>query len=279
MPLKFNLNSFFLQFLLFSFLIIVLIFFLFPLYYLIVNASLPNELQDNPNLTLKIGSNLLENFKNSINDNFWIGITTSIFVIMLINFFRILLYSLASFGLWMAKKRLKLTFISLFVAISFIPEISTYIPLARILNSNQLVTNSPVFALTVNQIFSFFNFFYLYKSINKIDKKQLLLARIDNLSLFLKIKLIIFPKIKISYYLLIIFTTIQAWNDFLWPNYIFSNRSYQTISTWFQYSGQSSLGFLQNIQAAGSLFTIIVPLFSYIIFSKFINNATANNIK
>ncbi|MEG7280104.1 hypothetical protein V6B68_01400 [Mesomycoplasma ovipneumoniae str. Black Butte] len=178
MSLKFNLNSFFLQFLLFSFLIIVLIFFLFPLYYLIVNASLPNELQDNPNLTLKIGSNLLENFKNSINDNFWIGITTSILVIMLINFFRILLYSLASFGLWMAKKRLKLTFISLFVAISFIPEISTYIPLARILNSNQLVTNSPVFALTVNQIFSFLTFFTFIKVLTKLIKSNFYLQEL-----------------------------------------------------------------------------------------------------
>lgn len=279
MQLKINFKSILVQlFLLFCF-IFLLIVFLFPLYYLILNASLPNELQDNPNLSLKLDGYLWTNFQNSINENFWTGVKTSIFVILLINLVRISLYSLASFGLWMATKRVKLVFIALFVGISFIPEISIYIPLSRILNANRLITNAPIFSLVTNQIFSFFNFFYLYKSINKIDKKQFFLAKIDKLSIFAKIRLIIFPKVKISYYLLIIFTTIQAWNDFLWPNYIFTNRSYQTISTWFQYSGQTSLGFLQNIQAVGSLFAISVPLFFYLIFAKFINNATANNLK
>ncbi|AJR12179.1 Uncharacterised protein [Mesomycoplasma dispar] len=279
MQLKINFKSILVQlFLLFCF-IFLLIVFLFPLYYLILNASLPNELQDNPNLSLKLDGYLWTNFQNSINENFWTGLKTSIFVILLINLVRISLYSLASFGLWMATKRVKLVFIALFVGISFIPEISIYIPLSRILNANRLITNAPIFSLVTNQIFSFFNFFYLYKSINKIDKKQFFLAKIDKLSIFAKIRLIIFPKVNISYYLLIIFTTIQAWNDFLWPNYIFTNRSYQTISTWFQYSGQTSLGFLQNIQAVGSLFAISVPLFFYLIFAKFINNATANNLK
>lgn len=279
MHLKINFKNSFIQLFLMFLLIFLLMIFLFPLYYLILNASLPDELQDNPNLSLKLDSYLWTNFQNSINENFWKALKTSIFVILLINFIRILLYSLASFGLWMANKKIKLVFISLFIVISFIPEISIYIPLSKILNVNYLVTNAPVFSLITNQFFSFFNFFYLYRSIKKIEKKQFFLAKIDKLSIFAKFKLIIFPKIKISYYLLIIFTTIQAWNDFLWPNYIFSNRSFQTVSTWFHYSGQSSLGFLQNIQAAGSLFAILAPLFFYLIFAKFINKATANNIK
>ncbi|WP_258555794.1 carbohydrate ABC transporter permease [Mesomycoplasma flocculare] len=277
--LKINLRSISLQLFLFICFIFLLFIFLFPLYYLIVNASLPDELQDNPNLTLKLDTNLWNNFKNSLNENFWVGLKTSIFTIILINFMRLFLYSLASFGLWMATKKVRLVFISLFVGISLIPEISIYIPLSQILNENHLITNAPIFSLVCNQIFSFFNLFYLYKSIKKIKKKQIFLAKIDKLSIFSKFKLIIFPKIRISYYLLIIFTTIQAWNDFLWPNYIFTNRSYQTISTWFQYSGQTSLGFLQNIQAVGSLFAISVPLFFYLIFSKFINKTTANNLK
>ncbi|MBG0731090.1 carbohydrate ABC transporter permease [Mycoplasma sp. 'Moose RK'] len=276
---KINFQSLILQFLLFLALSFVLIIVLFPLYYLILNASLPDELQDNPNSTLKISGFLWKNFLNSINENFWNGLKTSFLVILLINVIRLILYSMASLGLWIATKRVKLVFISLFVLLSFVPEISIYVPLAQILNKGRLITNFPVFSLISNQIFSFFNFFYLYKSVTSVKKRKLFLAKVDNLSIFSKIRLVIFPKVRIAYYLMIIFTTIQCWNDFLWPSYILANRSFQTISTWFQYSGQTSLGFLQNVQAAGALFAVVVPLFFYLIFSRFINNATAKNVR
>ncbi|CNR99813.1 Uncharacterised protein [Salmonella enterica subsp. enterica serovar Typhimurium str. DT104] len=58
MHLKINFKNSFIQLFLMFLLIFLLMIFLFPLYYLILNASLPDELQDNPNLSLKLDSYL-----------------------------------------------------------------------------------------------------------------------------------------------------------------------------------------------------------------------------
>ncbi|CAT05016.1 Uncharacterised protein [Mesomycoplasma conjunctivae] len=274
---KLNLNNIFSQLTLFVILSLFLVIILFPLYYLVVNASLPNSQADNPNLILLPNKYLFENFKNSINSDFYKGLVTSILAILMTNFFRIILYTLGVFGIWFASKKFKKAYLVIFVIISMIPEITTYSSLARILNANFTITKAPIFSLISNQFFSFFNFYYLYKSINLVSIEKIRLAKIDNLSVFATFQLVFLPKLKMSYYLIIIFSSIQVWNDFLWPIYIFSFRDNQTISTWFHFAGGTEFGFLQNVQAAGALFAIIVPLFVYILFSPLINKTSGKN--
>lgn len=255
----------------------VLVLFLFPLYYLIVSASLPTAKQDNPDASLKISGYFFQNFKQSIDKNFWNGLGNSLGTIILVNFFRLTLYTLGIFGIWWASKKAKIIFLSIFVIVSMIPEVTTYIGLAKLLNANNIVDKSPIFSLVINQIFSFFSFYFLYKSIETVSQDKLQLAKIDNLSTFSQFKLIFFPQLKMGYYLIIIFSSIQAWNDYLWPHFIFAFRDQATISIWFSYTGQNPQGTFQNIQAAGSLFAVLVPLTIYLIFSPFINKVNSKS--
>lgn len=275
---KFNYSSFFLQIFLWILLSCILVLVLFPLYYLIVSASLPIAKQDNPDASLKISSYFFQNFKQSINENFWNGLGNSLGTIVLVNFFRLTLYTLGIFGIWWASKKVKIIFLSIFILVSMIPEVTTYIGIAKLLNTNNIVNKSPIFSLVVNQFFSFFSFYYLYKSIKAISQDKLQLAKIDNLPTMAKFRLIFFPQLKMGYYLIIIFSSIQAWNDYLWPNFIFSFTKHDTISTWFSNTaGQNSLGTFQNIQASGALFAVLVPLTIYLIFSPFINKINSKS--
>lgn len=274
---KWNYSGILGQIFLWALLSCVLVLFLFPLYYLIVSASLPIAKQDNPDASLKISGYFFQNFKQSIDKNFWNGLGNSLGTIILVNFFRLTLYTLGIFGIWWASKKAKIIFLSIFVIVSMIPEVTTYIGLAKLLNANNIVDKSPIFSLVINQIFSFFSFYFLYKSIETVSQDKLQLAKIDNLSTFSQFKLIFFPQLKMGYYLIIIFSSIQAWNDYLWPHFIFAFRDQATISIWFSYTGQNPQGTFQNIQAAGSLFAVLVPLTIYLIFSPFINKVNSKS--
>lgn len=274
---KWNYSGILGQIFLWALLSCVLVLFLFPLYYLIVSASLPIAKQDNPDASLKISGYFFQNFKQSIDKNFWNGLGNSLGTIILVNFFRLTLYTLGIFGIWWASKKAKIIFLSIFVIVSMIPEVTTYIGLAKLLNANNIVDKSPIFSLVINQIFSFFSFYFLYKSIETVSQDKLQLAKIDNLSTFSRFKLIFFPQLKMGYYLIIIFSSIQAWNDYLWPHFIFAFRDQATISIWFSYTGQNPQGTFQNIQAAGSLFAVLVPLTIYLIFSPFINKVNSKS--
>lgn len=274
---KWNYSGILGQIFLWTLLSCVLVLFLFPLYYLIVSASLPTAKQDNPDASLKISGYFFQNFKQSIDKNFWNGLGNSLGTIILVNFFRLTLYTLGIFGIWWASKKAKIIFLSIFVIVSMIPEVTTYIGLAKLLNANNIVDKSPIFSLVINQIFSFFSFYFLYKSIETVSQDKLQLAKIDNLPTFSRFKLIFFPQLKMGYYLIIIFSSIQAWNDYLWPHFIFAFRDQATISIWFSYTGQNPQGTFQNIQAAGSLFAVLVPLTIYLIFSPFINKVNSKS--
>lgn len=274
---KWNYSGILGQIFLWALLSCVLVLFLFPLYYLIVSASLPTAKQDNPDASLKISGYFFQNFKQSIDKNFWNGFGNSLGTIILVNFFRLTLYTLGIFGIWWASKKAKIIFLSIFVIVSMIPEVTTYIGLAKLLNANNIVDKSPIFSLVINQIFSFFSFYFLYKSIETVSQDKLQLAKIDNLPTFSRFKLIFFPQLKMGYYLIIIFSSIQAWNDYLWPHFIFAFRDQATISIWFSYTGQNPQGTFQNIQAAGSLFAVLVPLTIYLIFSPFINKVNSKS--
>lgn len=274
---KWNYSGILGQIFLWALLSCVLVLFLFPLYYLIVSASLPTAKQDNPDASLKISGYFFQNFKQSIDKNFWNGLGNSLGTIILVNFFRLTLYTLGIFGIWWASKKAKIIFLSIFVIVSMIPEVTTYIGLAKLLNANNIVDKSPIFSLVINQIFSFFSFYFLYKSIETVSQDKLQLAKIDNLPTFSRFKLIFFPQLKMGYYLIIIFSSIQAWNDYLWPHFIFAFRDQATISIWFSYTGQNPQGTFQNIQAAGSLFAVLVPLTIYLIFSPFINKVNSKS--
>lgn len=274
---KINFNSIVLQIFLLIIIAFLLLIFLFPLYYLFVASSLSNSEADNQNFKLVIEKNLINNFLNSINESFYKGLLTSFLTVLSTNFFRLTLYTLGVFGLWFASKKFKNLFYLIFIVVSMIPEVVTYVGLAKLLNQNSTISNAPVFSLITNQFFSFFNFFYLYKSIKSVPIQKTRIAKIDNLNFFQIFKLVFFPKLKVAYFLIIIFSTIQVWNDFLWPIYIFANKDNQTISTWFSFTGQTENGFYQNVQAAGSLFATIVPIVIYLAFSPIINKNTSKS--
>ncbi|QJR44133.1 glycerol transporter subunit C [Mycoplasma miroungirhinis] len=256
-------------------LIIFAIIILFPLYYLLLIA-LKNDIDiDNNVITISIKKPTLSSFQNVWNKELLkaFGITVSAIFSLLI--LRIVVYSLAIAGLIKLKKKSIQNFIIYFlIAISVIPEFVLYSALKYNLNTWNL-TNKYWLSLITNGIFSFFIFSYTFKVALNVSQTKGRLALNDNLKWYEKIFYVYFSDLKLSYLLLIIFTTIQVWNDFLWPLYLFRGSSDKNISQWFLFpvpKGYTNIH--NNIIAAGSFIASVIPLSIYLVFSKWVNKST-----
>ncbi|AEC45860.1 ABC transporter permease subunit [Mesomycoplasma hyorhinis] len=258
-----------LKYALISFVIILI---LFPIYFLIVQASLNNSEALSNNVFLAPKDSLWTNIKEVMDQLFLNGFKNSMLSVLLINFLRISLYSLASFGLVKVSKFSKKVFYLLFIFVSLTPEISLYMGYKILLYKSNILESNVIFPLIINQIFSFFLLMYLYKILSSVPQNKIKLMTIDNLNMFQRFVYVYLKYLKMPYFLIIIFSSIQAWNDFLWPTYILTSSSEQTISIWFQFSGSrdASANFY-NLKAAASFIALIIPLCTYLIFSPFVN--------
>ncbi|QJB71467.1 ABC transporter permease subunit [Mycoplasma sp. 1654_15] len=256
----------------YSLITFVIILVLFPIYFLIVQASLSNSETLSTNVYLTPKDSLWTNIKEVLDDLFLNGFKNSMLSVLLINFLRLSLYTLASFGLMKLSKLSKKIFYLFFIFVSLTPEISLYMGYKILLYKSNILNNSVIFPLIINQIFSFFLFMYLYKILSSVPENKIKLMKIDNLNLLQRFFYVYLKYLKMPYFLIIIFSSIQAWNDYLWPTFILNASKEQTISTWFTFAGSKdqSANFY-NLKAAASLVAVIIPLLTYLICSPFVN--------
>ncbi|WP_033161265.1 ABC transporter permease family protein [[Mycoplasma] collis] len=256
--------------LLLFFLVLIL---LFPIYYLLIFSFLTKEeflnnkiplFKFNPNL-----SNYYEIFDGNFKNAFLLTILTALVMII----FRSIVSIAATVVLINLNFKLKQIFLFLILLISVIPEFSLYLGLKNtLLKLNLINSNFFPISLTTNSIFSYFLLKYLFKTADKVKSEKYKLMINDNLSWYDKFRLVYFNELKMAYFLIIIFSVINVWNDFLWPNFLLRGFKEQNITLWFKNLGQTSLGntFI-NIQAAGAFFSLSIPYAFYLIFSNFIN--------
>ncbi|UBX97354.1 glycerol transporter subunit C [Mycoplasmopsis synoviae] len=258
------------EFLKINFIILLCIIILFPLYYLLVLAFTKSSDIDTGFINFWFNNTSSEAFKMVLNNNFIKALAVTFASIFTLIIIRILIYSLAIAGmLKINNKKINSILIYFFIFISFVPEYVLYFQNKLNLN-NWNLSSARAFSLITNSIFSFFIFTYSFKIAYKTFQEKNKIIMVDNLKWYEKIFYVYFSELKLSYLLLIIFTTTSVWNDFLWPRFLLNNTNTLTISIWFSFP-KTQFAPLANVFAAGSVIAISIPLGIYLVFSKFIN--------
>lgn len=266
----------------YSIVIFVLLLILFPLYYLITLSltSSSEALKDNIRF-VPDGFN----YKNYdiLNSDFWSSLTYSFLFVITALTIRLVSLFLGGYGLYLTTRKIKTLFFSIFLFFSIVPEISIYLGIKGVLND--LNISDIVFSLSASSFFSFFSLSYFHNSFNQVSQKEKDIIKIDNLNKLEVFYYVYLPKLKMPIFLTVIFTTISTWNSFLWPSYILSGKTingvgFDTISLWFLRVGDipHGMGRHENLVAAGSVISIIIPLGIYLIFSKLINRQLYKSI-
>lgn len=251
---------------------------LFPLYYLIVlSLTSTNKITSGVTNLLPDGFHY-ENYQGLFNEQFGLAFLLTFLSVLILIALKLTSTLLAAFGLNKLSNRLRKGLFLFFLITSFIPEISIYLYLFSTLNQFGIINfNSLSFVLGLPMLFSFFMLMLFYNTINKEYEIKNNLMKIDRISPLQAFWSVYLPKLKVPIYLLIIFTTIEAWNSFLWPQLILSGRVYQnnapinTISTWFLKLGFVDRLDLINVRAAGAFISTLIPLSIYVIWSRIIN--------
>ncbi|AIA29227.1 glycerol ABC transporter permease [Mycoplasmopsis californica] len=242
---------------------------LFPLYYLLLYSLLPTHSFHEAKYGLVIQEWNWANFFGLFNSEFWIAVGYTFVFVGILICLRVITYSLAIAGLLKMPPTLQKIFLYFFLIISLIPEFSIYLSLQVVLNYLNIA--SSLFAVVTNAIFSFFSFTYVFNIAKHTATQKAKLILNDNLKWHQKIVFVYLPKLKLAYFLLIIFTFISVWNDYLWPSFLLRSTPKTNITIWYLNLGITSGGILLNIQAAGATISVIIPLTIYAIFSRKIN--------
>ncbi|VEU59512.1 ABC transporter permease family protein [Mesomycoplasma neurolyticum] len=252
-----------------SFLVLLL---LYPIYYLLLFSFLSKkEFQDNvlPLFSLNIN---FSNYHEIFNENFNKALLLTLSSVFVMIIFRITVYSCSTIIFINIKNIAKKTFLFLILIITVIPEFSLYLGLKKILFSIDEQKKFFFITMTANSIFAYFLLNYLFRQVEKIKKEKQFIILNDNLSALDKLRIVYLPKLKMPYFLIIIFSIINVWNDYLWPNFLLSGFKEQNITIWFRGLGEVGLGAsFVNVKAAGAFVSLSIPYMFYLIFSKFIN--------
>ncbi|AEM68949.1 ABC transporter permease subunit [Mycoplasma putrefaciens] len=255
------------KYLLMGFLCVLL---LFPLYFLLLQALLSNASLTDNKIFWFIQEWNWQNFAIALKSNFLPAVGWTLLFVVILTFIRIVVYSLAIAGLLKMSSAYQKTFQYFFLIISLIPEFSLYLSLKTILIG--LNWNLAPFAVVTNSIFSFFNFTYIFNLAKAIKSEKQKIIINDNLKWHQQIAYVYLPKMKLGYLLLVIFSFISCWNDYIWPLFILPG-DYKNVTIWYQTLGKElQFQVLTNVQAAGAMIAVIVPIVIYAIFSKKINN-------
>ncbi|MBU4690483.1 carbohydrate ABC transporter permease [Mycoplasma sp. ES3157-GEN-MYC] len=243
---------------------------LFPLYYLLLLSLKSNSGVIADNNSLLISEFTWSNFGLVLKNNFvWAFLYTLLFSFILI-IVRIFTYSFAIAGLLKMNKVFQKTFLYFFIMMSLIPEFTIYLSLTKLLIKWDL--KHTFFAVITNAIFSFFTFTYIFNIAKDVKNIKHKLMINDNLKWHQKVLYVYFPKLRLAYVLLIVFTFISAWNDYLWPVFLLRGTNVTNITIWYLNVGHQGTFNFPNLQAAGAFLSIIIPVAIYGIFAKKINS-------
>ncbi|WFQ93485.1 carbohydrate ABC transporter permease [Mycoplasma feriruminatoris] len=238
---------------------------LFPLYYLLLQALLYNSSIVENKTYLVIKEWNWSNFLKAFQSNFLKAFGWTILFATILITIRIIVYSLAIIGLLKMKPVYQKVFLYFFIIISLIPEFSIFLSLKTVLL--QINLESTPIAYITNAIFSFFNFTYIFNLAKSIESEKSKVMINDNLKWYDKLFYVYLPKMRLGYFLLIIFSFISVWNDYLWPQFILS-EGFTNITIWYQTLGREQEASLINVQAAGAMISVLIPLIIYMSFSK-----------
>ena len=159
--------------------------------------------------------------------------------------------------------------LKIFLATMMIPTQFTMIPLFVVMNKMQLINTYS--SVILPSIFRPFAIFLLVQQMRTIPNDYLDAARIDGASTFRVYFRVALPLCRPTLATLSITTFMEAWNDYLWPLLMLTDKAKMTLPIALStLNGQYSTEY--NVLMAGSLISMVPIILVYIFAQKYFEN-------
>ncbi len=159
--------------------------------------------------------------------------------------------------------------LKVFLATMMIPTQVTMIPLFVVMNKMHLINTYA--SVILPSIFRPFAIFLLVQQMRTIPNDYLDAARMDGASTFTVYFRVVLPLCKPTLATLSITTFMEAWNDYLWPLLMLTDKAKMTLPIALStLNGQYSTEY--NVLMAGSLISMVPIILVYIFAQKYFEN-------
>lgn len=260
--------------------IVLCLFYLFPIYIILVNSfKSRSELYGNI-LALPESFSFQYYAKAMDKMNFTKALGNSVVVTALSILFIIILASMTAWMLVRVNNRLSRILFNIFVATMLIPFQTLMMPLMQEMGWVRDTLGIPVLDTLGGLIFMNIGFgasmavFLYHGFIKSIPVSLEEAATIDGCSKFVVFWRIVFPMLKPTTVTVMILDVIWIWNDYLLPSLVLSSKANRTIPlSTFSFFGQFTIQW--NMAMAGLMLTIIPVILFYFAAQKYIIKGVA----
>ncbi len=192
---------------------------------------------------------------------FFRAIINSSFITLAYTLITLLCASMAAFAITKIRFKGADVILAIYLASMMIPTQITLIPLFIIMNKLNLINTYT--SVISPAIFRAFGVFLLVQSMRSLPNDFMEAATIDGASLWKNYKDIIVPLITPAMATLAISTFMEAWNDYLWPLVMLSDKNKMTLTLALNsLNGQYSTEY--NVLMAGSLISVVPIIIVYL---------------
>ncbi len=206
------------------------------------------------------------------NINFARSIFNSFEVSILLTIVPLLTAAMAAFAFAKLEFKGKNALFSLFLFTMMLPGTITMIPNFMILKSFRLLNTYT--ALLLPALCNAFAIFFIRQNMMRINNTYMEAAIMDGASLYRIFWTIMLPLSRPVLFTMGLFNFMGAWNTFLWPLIVLSDRSKWTLQLGLGNMG-TQFGNYQHYLMAGSLISIIPIVIVYIIAQKYVEEGLA----
>lgn len=192
---------------------------------------------------------------------FFKAIANSAFITFAYTAITLLSASMAAFAITKIKFKGANVILAVYLASMMIPTQITLIPLFIIMNKLNLVNTYT--SVIGPSIFRAFGIFLMVQSMRSLPNDYIEAAKIDGAGLRTIYFKIIIPMVTPSLATLGISTFMEAWNDYLWPLVMLSDKNKMTLTLALN-SLNGQYGTEYNVLMAGSLISVVPIIVVYI---------------
>lgn len=206
------------------------------------------------------------------NINFARSIFNSFVVSIMLTIFPLISSAMAGFAFAKLEFRGKDALFALFLFTMMLPGTITMIP--NFITLKTLGLLNTYLALLLPALCNAFAIFFIRQNMMRISDIYLEAAIMDGASLYRVFWMIMIPLSRPVLFTMGLFNFMGAWNNFLWPLIVLSNRKKWTLQLGLGNMG-TQFGNYQHYLMAGSLISIIPIVIVYIIAQKYVEEGLA----
>ena len=208
------------------FLILMSLISVFPLYWMIVAST--NKSIDVTRGKLIVGTEILNNFKNLLaSQDVQSAMVNSFKYSLILTISSLLICSLAGYGFEIYHNKAKDTVMSIILLAMMVPFAATMIPLFQMFSKAKLLNSTLGFILpTISTPFLIMLF---RQSSRSFPHDIIEAARLDGLNEFQIFFRMFIPTMRSTYAAAFTITFMNAWNSYLWPKVIMTNKESITM--------------------------------------------------